>query len=253
MKRVMKVWVFILVGVLIFLPLTHVFLWKSSADVDTYNCEHFYNTPDDTIDVLFVGSSHCFCTVNNSVLWENYGIAGYNFSTACQNLGNTYYYLKEAFKTQSPKVVCVESYYFNKTGYSNTGDVYRNTLGLKYSKNYIDNAKFTLEAYGKEGITLADLIFKWPIIHSRYSELSELDYNDYLYFQRGYRAAYENSVCAQPFTEEFTEVADVDEEAYEWVDKIIELVEENDAEIMFFAAPYILSQEKMFFIMKYHH
>ncbi len=58
-----------------------------------------YIQPKNSIDVVFMGSSHVHCDVNTALLWEKYGIAGYNYSGAEQPLWITYYYLKEICKS----------------------------------------------------------------------------------------------------------------------------------------------------------
>ena len=57
------------------------------------------------IDVLFLGSSHVHCNVNTQLLWDEYGMAAYLMTGAEQPLWNSYYNLKEALKTQKPRLV----------------------------------------------------------------------------------------------------------------------------------------------------
>jgi hypothetical protein len=45
-----------------------------------------YAQPEKTIDVAFIGSSHVHCDINTALLWERYGIAGYDYSAGEQPL-----------------------------------------------------------------------------------------------------------------------------------------------------------------------
>ena len=65
--------------------------------------EGFYDEPEKSLDVVFIGSSHIYCDVDPLYLWKNYGITSYDFSMASQTVDNSY--LQEVFKIQCPKVV----------------------------------------------------------------------------------------------------------------------------------------------------
>ncbi len=67
-----------------------------------------YDQPEDSIDVLVLGSSHVHYGVNTAYLWEKHGIAAYDYSSAEQPLWVSYHYLIEACKTQKPKVVVLD-------------------------------------------------------------------------------------------------------------------------------------------------
>ena len=70
-----------------------------------------YYEPSDTIDVLFVGSSHTYCGINPNVLWRGEGIAAYNFTSGGQPLWTSYYYINEALKSQKPSLIVLDMLY----------------------------------------------------------------------------------------------------------------------------------------------
>ena len=79
---------------------------KSSDGI--YSLKKFYEQDENSIDVLILGSSHAFENFNTGVLWEEQGIASYVLGGSWQPVWNTYYYLKEALKTQKPKLIILE-------------------------------------------------------------------------------------------------------------------------------------------------
>lgn len=79
--------------------------WPTSA---TY--AGFYQLPKNSVDVLFFGSSHAAAGFIPQELYNNYGITSYNLGCEQQNLLVSYYWLKEALHTQSPKVVILDTY-----------------------------------------------------------------------------------------------------------------------------------------------
>lgn len=70
---------------------------------------NLYAQPCHTIDVMAVGTSMTYAGVNTNVLWANWGIAAYDLASAEQQYWNTYFYLKEALKTQRPKVILLDA------------------------------------------------------------------------------------------------------------------------------------------------
>lgn len=94
--------------------------------------EDFYGYPDDSIDVVLLGSSHLGVNVDTTILCNNYGIASYKLWGSTQPIWNAYYNLVEALKTQHPKVVMLESLgLVHDTEYYGYVNAVKNTLGMK--------------------------------------------------------------------------------------------------------------------------
>ncbi len=74
----------------------------------TDNVNGFYAEKEDSIEVLFVGASTMFCTVDPLVLYEDYGIASYDFGSSGQPFELSYLFMQEAFQRQRPKVMALE-------------------------------------------------------------------------------------------------------------------------------------------------
>lgn len=78
-------------------------LWPTTA---TYL--GFYQIERDTADVLFFGSSHAVTAFIPQELYNDYGITSYNLGCEQQNLLVSYYWMQEALKYQSPKVIILD-------------------------------------------------------------------------------------------------------------------------------------------------
>lgn len=61
-----------------------------------------------SIDVLFLGASQMFCGIDSGKLTDEYNIKSYDYGASSQPMTVTSYYLSEALKTQSPKLIMVE-------------------------------------------------------------------------------------------------------------------------------------------------
>lgn len=77
----------------------------------------FYDLEQDSVDVLFLGSSHMAAAVNPIQLGEEFGIRAYNLSSEQQNLFVSYYWLKEALRFQKPKKVVLDCYFLERISF----------------------------------------------------------------------------------------------------------------------------------------
>ncbi len=65
--------------------------------------------PQDSIDVLFIGSSLAYCDIVPAAIYDKTGVTSYVLAGSTLNSVLGYYYLKEGLKTQSPDVVMIEA------------------------------------------------------------------------------------------------------------------------------------------------
>ncbi len=79
-----------------------------TPDVD-YN-DSFHNMPEDSVDVIVLGSSHAQYSFVPSFFYEDTGLYSYVLGSAFQPLKVSYQMLREALKTQNPEMVILEVY-----------------------------------------------------------------------------------------------------------------------------------------------
>ena len=68
----------------------------------------FYELENNTVDVLFLGSSNAVCAFVPAELYYQYNITSYNLACEQQNIFTSYYWLEEALRYQNPKVVVLD-------------------------------------------------------------------------------------------------------------------------------------------------
>ena len=68
----------------------------------------FYAEPDNSLDVVTLGSSACYQYVDTPKLYENFGITSYNLGCPIQSTISTPFLMDEVEKTQSPELFLVE-------------------------------------------------------------------------------------------------------------------------------------------------
>lgn len=206
--------------------------------------KYMYSQPKDSIDVVMLGSSHIHCDINTALLWEDYGIAAYDYSAAEQPLWITYYYLKEICKTQKPKVAVIDLY-----GPAHFKEDYQydwisdNTYGIRFSLNKLQMILASVE--------LEHLQKYFPSFfgfHNRYKELTIEDIKENFKSKedkavfKGYTPYFAINEQERP---EIVPVRSggITPKSEIYLIKIIDYCKENNIELFFIVSPYITNDE----------
>lgn len=237
-KNTVKAVAFLLVFASLFISLDAVLKFKYSESIIPVKA--FYEQEEDTIDVLIVGSSHSYSDFRPDILWNNYGYSAYVLGASLQPMWNSYYYIEEALKTQSPEVIILEGYRLAETKeYTTPYYAIKNTYGLRWSET-----KYNAMAASFEPDKLSEYIFEFSNYHSRYSDLSKGDFTPYI--NNEYYRYYKGEIC-ETKTYELPETdisgysdkaVPLAEKTQEYYIKILELAKANNIELITVVAPY---------------
>ena len=110
-----KVVSFLVKGICLFITISVVFCCLQELFLPKYPREStaivkgFGQLDKDSVDVLFMGASQMFSSIDAKRLTEEFGISSYDYGASRQMISTTEYYLDEALKTQHPKLVMIES------------------------------------------------------------------------------------------------------------------------------------------------
>ena len=208
-----------------------------------YGLTTFYDQDENTIDLMCFGSSHIFENVNTGILWDEYGIAAFDLCGSIQPLWNTYYYMKEALKTQSPKVMIVDLYCAVRDDeYSDTSRIIKNNYGLKLSSDKIDSIQISAPQE-----TWIDYFLEYPTYHSRYSELTKADFIPYSgatkEYWKGFSSNFNTKQFTKPEIDSITDTMVLTSKNEEYLLKIISLSKESNVPLLLIVSPYQLNAE----------
>jgi len=213
----------------------------------------FYNLKKNTVDVLMLGSSHAVSSLNPQVLYDEYGITSYNIGCEQQSPLLTYYWLKEALKYQTPKVVIIDTYTFHKyvdayvyNGMNCNETAVRKSMdGMRFSPLKIEAAK-NIERYDESQNALSFFLLNLRY-HTRWTRLTENDYTKTQMVDHGgvkgfsVSGGIDKSSQYTPFRADEAddivpeEMVDV---AKEYIGKTIELCNEKGIQLIFVNIPY---------------
>ncbi len=139
----------------------------------------FYEMDRNTIDVLFLGSSHAESAFIPQELYNDYGITSYNIGCEQQSLVLSYFWLKEALCYQKPKAVVLDCYllfpYKEKEALNSRESCTRKAMDCMRWSAVKREAVRTICALDKNQSLLS---YYFPNIryHGRWTELSENDF-----------------------------------------------------------------------------
>ena len=207
----------------------------------------FYQIEENTVDVLFFGSSHAASFFLPQELYHKYGITGYNLGCEQQNLVVSYFWLKEALRFQKPQAVVLDCYMlfpYNKDEPLNTAE-----SCTRKAMDYMKWSSVKQEAAGTicrldENQSLASYYFPNIRYHERWTVVSE---NDFLFWKipehtelKGYapQASYSGREDFMPFGRG---AAKQEEEMVplmrEYLDYIEELCRQQDIRLVLVKTP----------------
>lgn len=201
-----------------------------------YDFNHYI--ADDTVDVLCVGSSHVFCGINPVLMYDEYGIAGYDLSAGAQSLWFSYYFIKEALKTQHPSIVLLDVYTVVLPD-EDFDEVAIKSNFFNWPMSY--NKWKALKAAGAEN--LLDMFFPFFETHNRYNLLSKESFDiensgnvNFLGYYYEPRIIPYSEECVQDVTA-IDDILPISEKTEEYLRKSIELCQKEGIEIILVNAP----------------
>lgn len=81
----------------------------TETDSAFWTINTFHDLPEDSIEIIIYGSSIAWRGMNVMEMYENYGIAAYNYGCNWQNINTTLLFVQDSLRTQSPKVIAIET------------------------------------------------------------------------------------------------------------------------------------------------
>lgn len=197
---------------------------------------------DNSIEVLFLGSSQMVYAAQPMLLWEKYGITSYNMATSATTIPGNYWGAAIAFETQRPKVVVIDCTF----AYMDTKE-----LGLPRLHAALDGFWPSKAAYRAVNDLVEDpdkrFEFYWTpyIYHTRWKELSETDFIEVSDHGSGGSWLVRNIENFDGVVRQYdkSELADVPSLNLEYLEKLKGLCEENSSELLLVILPIPMAVE----------
>ena len=243
-KKIISIIMLIVIILTILFTISPIFIPKWITGEDNYITQivrGFYAEKENSLDVMFMGNSDMYRGVSPMVLWDEYGIASYSYTSPGQRTWTAYYVLLDALRKQKPNIIV-----FNIDGIQST-----NQRTESCYRKALDNMQFSsvkLKAITDKQFEFSPadrFSFLLPVIryHSRLLELTKDDFE----FAYGYKEyenkgldliteinGYENGLS---YMEDKGEQYEFPEETKKYMDKIVETCKENGIKLILVEIP----------------
>lgn len=236
-KRLAACLCFILIFALLLACANYVLRDKSGAE----GIYLYYKEERNSLDVLFIGSSHIMCGILPSQLWRERGITSYDFASSALVTAEVYYMVREAFRTQSPKLVFLDV----------SGVVYEEKLGTKeYLHVMLDNMRWSrnkLEAIADLAAEEGRAEYFLPFIkfHTRWKSLEGSDFMPVASSEKGaviYDRVMEGAAAPELIRPD--ECHSLSPVAEEYLRKTLDFLSEQDVEVVLIKTPVQFGRER---------
>lgn len=134
-----------------------------------------YAQEPDSVDVVFLGSSHMLFGIDCMKLYEENAIAAYNCATSGQSIETSYYYLTEALRLQRPGLVVLDAARLFQEQYHDAST--RKVLDtIPFSQNKLEFALWYAKKHSNPGRSFLGALFPLNQYHARWNELKSGDF-----------------------------------------------------------------------------
>lgn len=229
-----KALAFIGIFIALLLPVSYVLRNKEFA----FAVSSFYEEEEDSLDVVFLGTSQILMSVSPMQLWNDYGITSYNLGQHGQSFALTYYSMEEAIRKQHPKLAVVDIFYMmNQSKVVLTSNVHKTIDNLEWGLPKLE-AIYDVGGDEEAGSRL-DYLLPITAFHTRWKEITESDFKTQADFMKGAYFYYDVQSFdgIDPISEE--ETMDVYPETLTYLNKMIELCKETGTELLLVKTPYV--------------
>ena len=222
------------------------------ADVLEYKEAREKYTPffeaDTNFDVIFLGTSHMYNHVLPMEMWNDYGIASYNWGYSNCTPAENYYLIQDIVKYTSPKVVVMDVYgLVEYEGYNNgkyrTDRIEQQHVQFDsfpiWSASKYRASKDVFDDYANN----IDFVWNFIMYHNRWTELGQRDFKYDIKTEKGARFLTGlGTATFSPIPE--NEKTTIDSICLPYYLKTIEFCQERGIEVLCVYIPFAANEEQ---------
>lgn len=244
LNRILEFFGFFLIIIVLLIVTSKIFMPKWITKRDNYEkmiADGFYSEKKNSLDLVFIGNSDTYSAISPMELWNDYGIASYNYSHPGTRVWMDYYNLKAVLERQKPKYVFLNVDNIFITKKSRNGDIAKSMNSMRMSKAKIE----ALLNKDVQPSILVRTSYVFPIIrfHSRYSDL---DGTDFIYaFKKNYMPTKGFVASTQikamnpkyDYMNKRKEIEVIPDKNKKYLDRIVNLCKSKNIQLILFETP----------------
>lgn len=236
------------VGIIVVISIVSFSIYKlghilrpTNTDVCVNAVEAFHSMPDNSFEVICFGSSHAQHGIDPMELYTEYGIGAYNNGNSWQKLNTSLLFLKDAFRTQKPKVVLMEMFKIDdvKTDCAVDGEIYY----TRAIDEFEGKTQYLRETLGNDKERYLSYYVPFCAFHDNWNSIMEssfftdMTYCDDFVKTMGY---FDSEVVKVAKLRDYNtfEQRDLWPYSVDYLNQIVEVCNENDAKLVLFIVPW---------------
>lgn len=134
----------------------------------------FHELPDNSLDIITFGSSHMWKGLNAVKMQETCGKKVYNYGANWQRINTTNLFIRDAFRTQMPKLVIIDTFFaceiLENTDMNGELQYTRRITGLPYKLRYLK------QCFGTDPERWLSYYMPLCAYHDRWKQIEEISF-----------------------------------------------------------------------------
>lgn len=200
----------------------------------------FHTLPENSVEVIIYGSSHAWKGLDTMEMYKQYGIGAYNYGCNWQRINTTSLFFEDSLRTQSPKVVLIETYRVAEILKDTdlTGEIYY----TKAIDSFEAKDRYLQQCFGDDKERYLSYYMPLIMFHENWKDIDVENFSEgttvetYLK-NMGYNGS-ESVVPVEIVDSEIFMQEEIGNDALEILDNIVEKCDENDIQLIFYTVPY---------------
>lgn len=240
-KKVLKGICFVLIFVVLFFFFQKLLQAKwiasdSENSASTSAWIEYRSLEENSLDVLFLGTSHSYFAVDPMYIYDRTGITGYVFGGPGLRMDLTYMNLEDALKTQTPSIVFLDMSSIQFDFQQEEAKCHKVLDQLPMTRSKLEYA-FNTES---EEMKPLDVLFPFFRYHSRWSDLGKNDFKYVLNdlddtYIRGHYITYQSKETEFHFYEDVDYV--LTDRNLDYIKRMKRLCDEKGIQLIFYKIP----------------
>lgn len=200
----------------------------------------FHSLQKDTAEVIIYGSSHAWKGCDTKTMYRQHGLAAYNYGANWQALNTTLLFMQDSFRTQSPKVACVDTFYLDDVLHYTqmNGQIYY-TRNIPFSR---EKLAYLRHCFGRNLESYVTYFMPLWMFHENWSEIKRENFVDNFSVEECIRnLGYSPDNSIQPAVlgdpDDFPQ-EELPDYTLNVLDSMVEACREKGVALLFYTCPY---------------
>ena len=199
----------------------------------------FHMLDENSLEVIVYGSSHAWKGCDSMEMYRKYGIGAYNYGCNWQYLNTTLLFLQDSLRTQTPKVVCIDTYCVGvlKIDTDMDGQIYY----TRAIKDFEGKREYLKQCFGTDLERYASYYLPIIMFHDNWNQIDRENFAasspERWLNSMGYCGS--NGIASVTIGDyrQFTQ-HELPEESMEVLDKMVAACKAKGVQIIFYTCPY---------------